>query len=169
MHGVADLSCRDPLAEAHDSPVERVGCDQVLTLIGPSEGLADIGHPRGLGQVIARARRHTVLLEERPNMLGERHRCGEPGRADPAEEDVALVGTHVDDVVTVLGRGAQPGVSGSDVLLEKRRHERAALAEKEGEALLGGRGIAAVGEVLRGRAEHDVSVDRRADEDPLAL
>ena len=73
VHGVADLSCRDPLAEAHDSPVERVGCDQVLTLIGPGEGLADIGHPGGLGQVIAHARRQAVLLEERPNMLGERH------------------------------------------------------------------------------------------------
>ena len=68
----------------------------------------------------------------------------------------------------MLRRSAQTGIRGGDLLVEQRRHQRAALGHQEREALFRSACGGTVFEILRGRSDHHIAVDRRADQNTLA-
>ena len=103
------------------------------------------------------------------HVLGDGHARGQPGRADAADQQVALRGVDVDQVVAVVDGGAQPGVGRGDLLVQQPRHQRARPSRA---------GSRSPPRTCRWRVrssrssdvgpEHHVAVDGRADQHALA-
>ena len=122
-----DLAARDALAVADDAPVVGIGGDQ-LGGTGTGAGTPRRGSACGRGGTSSLAReREAGVAQAVDDVLGDRHRRRQAGRADAADADVALRGMERDLVVAVLGGGAQADVDGRDLLVEQRRQDAAAL------------------------------------------
>ncbi len=133
---------------------------------GRSALLAEVRHAHR-PVVVARHELQARVAEPFEHVLGDRHRGGEPGRADAADAHVALAGMKADLVVAVLGRGPEADVDRRHLLGDERRHEPPPLRDETREAGRRGRRRPFVVDVLGGRPEHHVAEDGRAHEHAL--
>ena len=91
LERVADLACGDPLAEADDSAVLRIGGDAIGVLIRTHEGLADVRHPWRRRKIRTFGDIETRIVEQNHQVLGDRHPGCQPGGTDSADQHVACV------------------------------------------------------------------------------
>ena len=132
---VAELTRGDPLAEADDAAVFGVGGDSLGIWIRAEVGVARFGIFGGAGR-FGRSVTSKPASSRRP-VTYSAIAIPEVSPVDQfADEQVARLRVDVDQIVVLVDRGTQPGVGGGDLLVEQRRHQRAAFGHQELEALL---------------------------------
>src|SRR5262249_11483882 len=146
-----DLTERHALAEADD---------RTALFVRTRRELADVRHAQ-LGR-----RRLPRDAEQLTDVLGDRKRCGQPGRTDAADTDITVVGLEL--IVVVLRRGADADVHRRDVVPHELREDPLRLAKQVREAERGGRGVVLALDVFRRRPDEDIAEHGRRDEHALA-
>jgi hypothetical protein len=154
-----DLAPGDEFAMADDAAAAGAG-----PVAGLGLGDRDEARPGGIGQGGRAVGETGVEVED---VARGAEGGAEPGGADAADGDPAAVGMGGDAVVLVLGRRAQAGIGGGDLVALERGQDLGAAVAQHLERGAVGLGAVAFGLVLGGGADQQVAPGGAADDDAL--
>ncbi len=166
MDRVDDLTFGDRLAPADDPAVERVFPDGGLALVLGHKAEALL--PAGEDGVLLLFWMEAAFVQQLHRLQRDGRGGGQAGRFDARQVDKMLGGDA--DLEFVLVRvGTDAGEIADGVAVGQRGHRLGGLGPHEGHALGGVAGVDGAADILGVRADQEVMVHRRGDQDALAV